>query len=164
MFFDRYTTDTRQVRKALDKSDMAYCDPINYNVTEEDCLKYLEEVKSGQEKNKIWNTNRKNRVVKTTLILCFVISIILFIVSLFFLHIYAEGWEIGMLPITWIIIGGAIGVYNWVEEKYISEYIWRSDYFPPINDKIEKLFDDYLWKKYLREEESKKQNRSPQIS
>lgn len=163
MFFDRYTTDTSQARKALNKSDMAYCDPDNYNVTEEECLRYLEEVKSGQNINNRWNTDRKNRVVKTTLILCFVISIILFIISLLLLHKYAEGWEIGMLPITWIIIGGAIGAYKWVEEKYISEYIWRSDFFPPINDKIEKLFDDYLWKVYLRDEECKKQNRPPKI-
>ena len=55
MFFDRYTTDTSQVLKALNKSDMGYCDPVNYNVSVEECLSYLEEVKSGQKANRIWN-------------------------------------------------------------------------------------------------------------
>lgn len=160
MFFNRYTTDTGQVRNALNKSDMDYCAPDNYKVTEEECLRYLEEVKIGQDRNKTWNIDRNNRVVITTLILCSVISIILFAVSLFLLHKYAEGWEIGILPLVWIIIGGAVLVYNWVEDNYTSDYIWRSDFFPPVNNKIEKLFDDYLWKKYI-EEESKDNNASP---
>lgn len=154
MFFDRYTSDISCLRNALNKKDVAYCNPSDYYVTEEECIKYLDEIEVGQANNDKWNTKRRERVVRTTLILCFIGSIILIFVSLYFLHVYVEGWEILLIPISWIIIGTAIGIFNWVNEEFRSNYIWRSSFFPPVNYKIEKLFDDYLWRVYLREEES----------
>lgn len=155
MFFNRYTSNISYVRNALNKNDIAYCDPSNYYVTKEECLKYLDDVATGQKNNDNWNSRRKKWVVNTTITLCIVLSVILIIVSLYFLHKYAEGWEIAIIPIVWIVLGCAVGVYNLVEEKYRLEDIWRSDLFPPVNEKIEKLFDDYLWKVYIREEENK---------
>ena len=156
MFFNRYTANTCYVRNALNKKDLDYCAPENYHVSEKECLKYLDDIAIGQRNNDNWNSKRKKRVVNTTLISCIILSLILLFVLLYLLHIYAEGWEIALLPISWIILGSAIGVYKFVDEKYRNEYIWRSDFFPPINEKIEKMFDDFLWKVYIREESKNK--------
>ena len=63
------------------------------------------------------------------------------------------------LPICILASWGVIGLFAWlinVTDNYLNEMsaIYSTKFFPPVNVNVEKLFDDFLWKQYMRENKS----------
>ena len=59
--FNRYDAYLKDLEFALWEGNNKYCNPKDYFVTEEECRKYLEDLKNGQELNREWNKKHRNR-------------------------------------------------------------------------------------------------------
>ncbi len=63
--FNRYDAYLKDLEFALWEGNNKYCNPKDYFVTEEECRKYLEDLKNGQELNREWNKKHRNRFFRT---------------------------------------------------------------------------------------------------
>lgn len=147
MYFNRYTANLDELSSALNEGDELYCDPDRYFVSHHDCWVYLEELKNGQKKNKDF-CNKKITKVKSII---WIIEIIVFVVINGLLIHYFDKYIylFAYLFVSCIIFIPLFGLYllnrQILEDYYSNRYYSR--FFPPKDVKIEKLFDDYLWKK-----------------
>lgn len=143
--FNRYETNPDFVKSAFNEYSDKYCNPSDYYVTEEECGKYIEELKLGQRLNKEWNNKREKRI--RTLIIVIGVLLTLSVPPALFLWIdnqdSAWGFPVCIIS-TWVIIGVFVWLYNGFESR--KEIIYLDKFFPSVNQNIEKLFDDYLWK------------------
>lgn len=143
--FNRYETDPDFVISAINEYSDKYCDPRDYYVTEEECKKYAEDLKLGQKLNNEWNTKREKRVI---IAISFVgILLTLSVPPALFLWLDKQESAWG-LPICFISSWIIIGIFVWLENAFENrnEKIYLDRFFPLVNQNIEKLFDDYLWK------------------
>ena len=143
--FNRYETDPDLVKSAFNEKSDKYCNPDEYNVTEEECMKYIEDLKMGQKMNNEWNDKRNKRIIIMIVLMGLLLT--LSIPPALFLWLDKQGSAWG-LPVcfisTWIVIGLFVWFYNSFEKR--NEKIYLEKFFPSVNQNIEKLFDDYLWK------------------
>lgn len=152
--FNRYRI-TKDVRYSFMESCDCYCNPEDYSVSEEDCMRYLDDLERGDKLNTEWNRKRRARWTSITLGILLIISI----PTLLFISHYFDYSVWGLLVkniLMWSIIGISIWVYSSVDSYFQNNKIYLSQFYPVVNENIERLFDDYLWKlKLLNEGESK---------
>ncbi len=150
-YFDRYTTDLKYMNAAFSRYSPFRLNLSDYDVTEEECIQYWQKLKEAQKMNqeKLKDDERRYNI----LTIC--VSIILFHISILIIYFFN-------LPfiISWIILVGPLGcvyyIYNeHYKEKHYRQIIYK-DLFPPINNKIENLFNDYLKEESKRYEIKKK--------
>lgn len=161
--FNRYETSPDIVQSALNEYDDKYCNPEDYFVTEEECRDYINNLKTGQNLNYKWNNRRKNYwewfVAGVGLVLTISISSIVW----FWLESIDSPWSLPAFIASIWIVGGISGyIYNQIAEYMHDSTIYNYEYFPPINENIERLFDDYLWK-WEMEKESANKNEEERI-
>lgn len=155
--FNRYDLTSQGLESAfLEGCDM-YCNPKDYSVSEDDCRKYLKDLENANKLNEEWNNKRKSNWKWTT----FIIGIILIIIIPSLVFIWLDNQDskwayLSTLVSSWVILGISIWVTNKVEDHLRDNKIHLTKFYPPKNENIEKLFDDYLWKiKSLKEAESR---------
>ncbi|SDH02774.1 hypothetical protein SAMN04487901_11511 [Prevotella communis] len=155
--FNRYDLPSRSLESAFREYCDMYCNPKDYSVTEDDCIKYLKDLEKAYKLNYEWNEKRRSNWTWTTLIIGAILTIL--IPSLVFIWLDSQDskWTfISTLVSSWIILGLSIWIFNKVDEYLRLSMIYLSKFYPPKNENIEKLFDDYLWKdKMLTEAKSK---------
>ena len=161
--YNRYETSPDIVQSALNEYDDKYCNPEDYFVTEEECRDYINNLKTGQNLNYKWNNRRRNYwewfVAGVGLVLTISISSIVW----FWLESIDSPWSLPAFIASIWIVGGISGyIYNQIAEYMHDSTIYNNEYFPPINENIERLFDDYLWK-WEMEKESANKNEEERI-
>lgn len=161
--FNRYETSPDIVQSALNEYSDKYCNPADYFVTKDECRKYIEYIKIGQKLNREWNSKRRNYwewfVAGVGLILTISIPSIVWL----WLESIDSPWGLPASIASLWIVGGISGyIYNQVSEYMRDSTIYKSEYFSPINENIERLFDDYLWK-WEMEKESANKNEEERI-
>ena len=157
--YNAYYTDL--VRSSFWESDDIYCNPKDYSVTEDECRLYLKNLNRGNELNDEWNKKRRIKRELRWRWTIFIIGVILFfgISSLIFIWFdindFAERLGVSIYSFQ-AVAGASVWVYGKVEEQFQDSKIFHSIFYPKVNENIERLFDDYLWKrKLLREAEAK---------
>ena len=109
-------------------------------------MEYFRKLQNAQQMNKERNKNRKELLRTLLLGIC----VILASLPIYFIYILSD------LPfiVLWIIGAGIWGillyVFNKVDEIIQSSNVIYVDLLPPINDKVEHLFNDYLKEKNCR--------------
>ena len=161
--FNRYETSLDIVQSALNEFCDKYCNPEDYFVTEKECREYIEDLKIGQRLNKGWNDRRETFwnwfVAGIGLLLTLSIPSIVW----FWLESIDSAWSLPAFIASIWIVGGISGyIYNQIAEYMHDSTIYKNEYFPPINENIERLFDDYLWK-WEMEKESTNKNEEERI-
>lgn len=156
--FNRYDLTSQGLESAFWEGCDMYCNPKDYFVSEEDCIKYLKDLENANKLNDEWNDKRRLNWTWTTIIIGVILSFS--IPSLVIIRFYNQdaAWVyLVSLLLGWILIGISYWIYNKVEEYfYYGDKVYLSRFYPEVNENIEKLFDDYLWKcKLLKEAESK---------
>ena len=160
MFYNRYKTPEIEVYDALNDQKLVYCNPKDYFVTEEEFNDYLHKISKGQKLRQEWNDSRKKRIKSRVNISW---NFALYIpVALWFIYMnYTMSdeeplsiWEaILCMWSLWIVgdvIYGLWSIIEWIDDEYGSGVTYTcSQFFPPFNERIEKLLDDYLWKKKM---------------
>ncbi len=164
--FDRYSRDKtyfKQFRIVYWEICDKYCNPDDYNVTIDDCTKYLEELEEGQRCNVKWNNRRRCIILRVYIVVSAILTIML--PCYIFEWLSLEGW--GLL-LGWfaLIIGGIFAyLYGGLDSYIQHNYKIKYNFYPSINYKIERLFDDYLWKEKLQmEARSKGENEIERIN
>ena len=145
--FNRYETSPDIVQSALNEFCDKYCNPEDYFVTEKECRDYIDNLKIGQNLNCKWNNRRRKfwewLVAGVGLILTISIPSIVWL----WLESIDFPWGVFVSIVSLLIVAGISGyIYIRVAEYMRNSTIYKSEYFPPINENIERLFDDYLWK------------------
>ena len=138
-YFDRYSTDLKNMDLAYSEHSHFHLPPANYGVTKDECTQYLSKLKDAQKRNYEKNKERKNTL--KTLTIC--IGLMLSSIPIYAIYIFHE------LPylIKWILVAGSWGAilyfFNIIYEITNKNKIYV-DLFPPRNEGVESLFDDYL--------------------
>lgn len=146
--FNRYETNPNFVKAAFNEYSKNYCNPKNYLVTEEECRKYVEELKLGQKLNKEWNSKREKRIITAIVVIGILLTLSVPPALFLWLDNQESAWGLPVCIIsTWIIIGFFVWLCNVFETR--RETCYLDKFFPPVNQNIEKLFDDYLWKEEM---------------
>ena len=115
----------------------------DYGVSEEECAEYHQKLQDAQQKNKEKNKNRKELLRILLICVCLIFASL----PIYIIYILTE------LPyvVLWIIVAGTWGVllyvFNRVDDIIRNSNVIYIDFFPPINDKVEHMFDDYLKEK-----------------
>lgn len=149
--FNRYCI-TQDIRSSFCKRSEFYCHPEDYAVTEEDCRRYLDDLEKGDKLNTEWNRRRRSRWTLITLCVLLTISI----PTIIFISYYFDDSTWGFLVktlLSWSVLGISLFVYNAVDSYFQTNKIHLSKFYPEVNENIERLFDDYLWKCKLADEE-----------
>ena len=156
-----YSADYQDLESSFRESNDIYCNPKDYSVTEDECRLYLKNLNRGNKLNDEWNEKRRIKRDLRWRWTIFIIGVILFfgISSLIFIwfdindFVERVGVSIYSFP---AVAGASFWIYGKVEEQFQDSKIFHSIFYPKVNENIERLFDDYLWKrKLLREAEEK---------
>lgn len=143
--FNRYETDPDFVISAINEYSDKYCNPRDYYVTEEECRKYVKDLKLGQKLNQEWSRKREKRIRTVIIVIGVLLTLSVPPVLYLWLENQDSAWGLPVCFIsTWIIIGFFAWLYN--DYESMKENIYLDKFFPSVNQNIEKLFDDYLWK------------------
>jgi hypothetical protein len=156
MIFNRFETNLELVKLAFYENDIKYCNPEDYNVTEEECLRYIEDIKNGQKKKKEWNIRHNKRKIIYVIVLGTILT--LSIPTVIFLWFDKQESSLAYpacVISTWIIIGTFAWLFNTIEKNNRNVTFFLDHFFPPANPKIDKLFNDYLLKRDLEKESAK---------
>ena len=159
--YDAYYTDL--VSSSFWERDDIYCNPKDYSVTEDECRLYLKNLNRGNKLNDEWNEKRRIKRDLRWRWTIFIIGVILFfgISSLIFIWFdindFAERVYVSIYSF-WAVAGASVWVYSKVEEQFQDSTIFHSIFYPKVNENIERLFDDYLWKRKLLREAKEKGN------
>lgn len=155
--FNRYDAYLSELEFAFWEGNNKYCNPKDYFVTEEECRKYLEGLKNGQELNHEWNERRRTRWIWFIIFLGLFFTFGLPSIVLYFFNLQQYAWGIPVVLLFSLSIAGlCCWGYNKTEEYFRYKTIYLQQFFPPVNENIERLFDDYLWKvKQERDAKSK---------
>ena len=152
-----YCPEIKDLSSALWKSDPDYCNPEQYGVTEDECRVYLKALEEGREKNRIWQEKYGKRMEVCCIIILWIIFAIIVWAGALYIKPYEESgsllisvfeslWIVGPLAGTVLII-----IYLICHENIKKTNKVKKAFFPKPNEKIEKLFDDYLHKRMNRE-------------
>lgn len=159
--YDAYYTDL--VESSFWESNDIYCNPKDYFVTEDECSLYLKNLKRGNKLNDEWNEKRRIKRELRWRWTIFIIGVILFfgISSLIFIWFdindFAERVYVSIYSF-WAVAYASAWVYGKVEEQIRHSEIFYGIFYPKVNENIERLFDDYLWKRKLLREAKEKGN------
>lgn len=146
--FNRYETDLTYLDLAFWEGNADYCNPKDYSVTKEECIKYINDLKEGRELNIKWK--KKHDKTSRVLIICLGVISCITLPSLLYvlLNNLGSGWANTVSIVSmWIIIGVFAWLFGKVDNKLRNSKRYNSSFFPSLNTNIEQLFDDYLWKK-----------------
>lgn len=136
-YFDRYTTDLENMNLAYSKYSPYHLNLPDYGVTEEECMEYHNKLMEAQKKNQEKNKKRKDSRRTLLMIAC----VILGTFPIYIIYLFDE------LPFfaKWVILAGTWGALLYASDKVDdkSNTIY-TDLFPPVNNNVERLFDDYL--------------------
>lgn len=139
-YFDRYSTDLKNMDLAYSEYSHFHLTLANYGVTKDECAQYLSKLKDAQKKN--YEKNKERKGTLKTLTIC--IGLMLSFIPIYAIYIFHE------LPylIKWILGAGSWGailyLFNKTYEFIDDSKILYIKLFPPINEGVESLFDDYL--------------------
>jgi len=135
-----------------------YCNPNDYSVGEDDCRQYLEDLEIAKKQNDEWNEKRKSNWIKSTYFIGFILT--LFIPFLVYSWLNKNDYVLTnliTLVTSWVVLGLSLWICNKVENYFhYQEKIYLSKFYPKVNENIERLFDDYLWKCKLLDDAKKK--------
>lgn len=150
--FDRYETHLDDLENAFRDDSYKYCNPKDYFVTEDECRQYLKDLKEAREKNRDLNYKRRLKNNRFFLI-AFIVFIVFYIAVVVLWNPNISISSNLSFPILCLVGVIAICLLFWAynyADKYIQlhEIIYLK-FYPPINENIEKLFDDYIWKGIL---------------
>ena len=158
-----YSADYQDLECSFRESDDIYCNPKDYSVTEDECSLYLKNLNRGNKLNDEWNEKRRIKRDLRWRWTIFIIGVILFfgISSLIFIWFDINDFveRVGVSIYSFQAVAGAsVWVYGKVEEQFQDSKIFHSIFYPKVNENIERLFDDYLWKRKLLREAKEKGN------
>ena len=142
--FNRYCI-TKDLNNSFWERNVYYCNPKDYSVSEEDCRRYLDDLEKGDKLNTEWNRKRRSRWTSITLGVLLTVSI----PTIVFISFYFDDstWEYLLKTIlSFLILGISLWVYNAVDMYFQRNKEYVSTFYPEVNENIERLFDDYLWK------------------
>ena len=155
-----YSADYQDLECSFRESDDTYCNPKDYSVTEDECSLYLKNLNRGNKLNDEWNKKRRIKRELRWRWTIFIIGAILSFGISSLVFIWLDSNDIPALDSSfwafWAVAGASVWVYGKVEEQFQDSKTIHSIFYPKVNENIERLFDDYLWKrKLLREAEEK---------
>lgn len=136
----------------------AYCDPKDYFVTKTECEKYLEDLKRGDKLNSEYNEQRRSKWVT-------IISITVTVFGFSFLFLIGFIWtksdNAWIEFACWIAVHAVAFSMLWIYCSiggYFDRKIYWDIFYPEVNENIEKLFNDYLWKEKILYESLSKED------
>ena len=175
--FDRYDLEMLESlrRSAFYEGDAFYCNPKDYNVTEEECAEYLRALVNACEQNKECNKKREEKwdaaIEGADIISFFIIyvlaSIAFLVYRIFFVGI--TGWlEIptifAVILFPCFILSKIIQLIVLFISPIFNKYTFHREFFPDENKNVENLFEEYLWKKELYEMAESKGEKEKQVA
>ena len=142
--FNRYRI-TNDLNNSFWEKYAYYCNPKDYSVSEEDCRRYLDDLENGDKLNTEWNRKRRSRWTSITI----VVLLAILIPTLYFIVYYFNDsiWDrLLSYILVCSILGASFWVFNTVDMYIQLNKIYLGQFYPEVNENIERLFDDYLWK------------------
>ena len=139
-YFDRYSTDLKNMDLAYSSYSSFRLDLSKYELTEEKCIDYHRKLMEAQRNNKEKNRIRKNK--QNTFLNC--TCILLALCPIYIVYQFSD------LPfiLLWITVIGIWGGLLYVSNKfyYVIQYsnVIYKEFFPPLDSNVERLFDDFL--------------------
>lgn len=163
--FNRYDVKDNSLESSFWEYNDKYCNPKDYMTTKEECEKYLKELITANKENKELNENRRKRWMKAIYIGVAVFCMTILAPLCLWLINDNSTW---VVVLSYFIFNGTIAISLWIIEstdRYFSKNtIYWDALYPTVNQNIEKLFDDYLWKlKLVREADSKEETERKRI-
>ena len=163
--FNRYDVKDNSLGYSFREYNDKYCNPKDYMTTEEECEKYLNELITANKENKELNENRRKRWMTAIYIGVAVFCVTILAPLCLWLINDNSTW---VVVLCYFIFNGAIAISVWIIEttnRYFSKNtIYWDALYPTVNQNIEKLFDDYLWKwKLVRDADSKEETERKRI-
>lgn len=160
--FNRYNADYQDLESSFRESNDIYCNPKDYSVTEDECRLYLKNLARGNKLNDEWNEKRRLKRQLRWRWTIFIIGAILSFGISSLVFIWLDSNDIPALDSSfwafWAVAGASVWVYGKVEEQIRHSEIFYGIFYPKVNENIERLFDDYLWKRKLLREAKEKGN------
>ena len=160
--FNRYNADYQDLESSFRESNDIYCNPKDYSVTEDECRLYLKNLARGNKLNDEWNEKRRLKRELRWRWTIFIIGAILSFGISSIVFIWLDSNDIPALDSSfwafWAVAGASVWVYGKVEEQIRDSKIFYGVFYPKVNENIERLFDDYLWKRKLLREAKEKGN------
>lgn len=154
--FNRYEYH-QGIESAFWEGNDLYCNPADYSVSEDECQQYLKGIETGNKLNDEWNDKRESRWVWSSVIIGGIATISIPPLVFLWLDSNDSAWGLpACILSSWIVIGISIVVCNKVDEYFQNNKIFLARFYPEINENIERLFDDYLWKSKLLKEAGEK--------
>lgn len=155
MRFNRYESSLHDIEDALCQGSTYYTSPEDYLLTLDECTTYIEKLKMGRELNKKWVKRRKQHIEVVVWIVYIAMYIVFILICLFlfpFIDSYVGDLSL-LLKIPISVFGGVCWMFlsgiltNLISSFFTIEY--NVDLFPVVDEKIEKMFDDIVWKHYV---------------
>ena len=142
-YFDRYRTDLKWIDLAWKGGNPhTYCNPKDYGCSIEECEEYVKKLNDAQETNKQYKKDKMEFYRTILICMCSVLAIIPIVIIY-----YLSNWN---FIILWCICAGFWGItlyfFIFFDEKIGMKDYTRQDFFPPIDNKVEMLLNDYLKK------------------
>lgn len=154
--FNRYEYD-QGLEFAFWEGNDLYCNPVDYSVSEDECQQYLKGIETGKKLNDEWIDKRRSRWVWSSVIIGGIATISIPPLVFLWLDSNDSAWGVpACILSSWIVIGISMVVCNKVDEYFQNSKIFLGRFYPKVNENIERLFDDYLWKKKLLNEAGEK--------
>lgn len=156
--FNRYDGPYSGLESSFSEWSDKYCNPKDYSVSEDDCRHYLEALEKGKKLNDEWNKKRRSSWIKATFFVGLFLTLFIPFLVYSWLVKNDSAW---IYPITlltsWVVLGLSIWIYNKVENYFHYQgKVFVDRFYPRVNENIERLFDDYLWKCKLLDDARKK--------
>lgn len=145
--FNRYDVKDKSLEYSFMEYNDYYCNPKEYMVTVEECEKYLDELVIANQQNKEYNEKHCAFWKRIIYVILAIIDVILLVIVNYWLYKDQSTW---VVAVCWIILVGAIILsvfsFNSVESYFNNSELRWDALYPKVNQNIEKLFEDYLWK------------------
>ena len=146
-FFNRYEINDNSLQYSYKAYNDNYCNPKDYLVTTDECDNYLDELIIANQQNKEYNKKRSAFWKRIIYIILVIVDISILALITFWLYRNQSTW---LVAVCWLLLVGTIGlsffIFDAIESYFSNSEIRWDALYPKVNQNIEKLFDDYLWK------------------
>lgn len=159
--FDIFNIDST-IDLAYWEGSVAYCNPKDYFVSKAECEKYLEDLRKGNKLNSEYNKKRRSKWLPVISATGIVLGVILYLLGCFLGIKSGYDWAAFALSVACVLYLFAFYMIYVKFYEYFTKTYWGG-FYPKVNENIEKLFNDYLWKKKILYESLSKRDgeRSP---
>ena len=156
--FNRYDGPYTGLESSYWEGNEKYCNPKDYSVSEDECRQYLEDLEKGKKLNDEWNRERISRLIKTSYSIGFILTFSILFLVWYWLYKTDSAWAYPIALVTsWGVLGLSVWFFNKVSDYFHNQRKFFVDrFYPRVNENIERLFDDYLWKCKLLDDARKK--------